>query len=501
MKELLHLFCLCCFIFSCGEVENKKVAQDINKQSKKAENANDLVLASGEWAPYCGENLAGGGISTQIISAAFREVGIKTRYRYFNWSRALEQAIQGECSGSIVWYKTPGREKNFYFSESIHRIDVAIFYRKEMDFDWLEVSDLQNYKIAATRSYEYGSEFSEAEKNGLLQVERGDDDLSAFRKLVGGRTDLFVCAREVGMRILGEHFSESERNSVVYHSLPLFSNDVHLMLSRKIPKNKELIKLFNEGLVMLRRSGELSKYHEQLTSLPVIFMGSGTNPPATGAHLPGGGISTVFLGRALRLTGNHLSTRFYPWKRCETLALQGTLEGLFSYFSTEERRKKYYFSEEFIQSSASFYYRNDTSKVIPEIHTEEDLIKLNGLRIVSLRGYYMSETLRKAGVKFTELDKTEQLVEMVYSGRADLVVAMDFEFLYYKKLLYPQQQELLSSLRAPWWDGGLRVMIPKNHPSALQTLDKVNKAIKIAKEKKLMDEILLEQGVQLKPVK
>ncbi|NQZ60536.1 MAG: transporter substrate-binding domain-containing protein, partial [Lentisphaeraceae bacterium] len=172
MNELLKIILVfSVLLFSCEE-KKKTVKLETATELKVQPVLDNLMLTNGEWPPYCGAQLPGGGVSAEISSAALAKVGITTSYEYYNWSRALELASSGKFAGSTGWYKSPEREKNFYFSEPIHRIDTVIFHLKSLDFNWAKVKDLKNFTIAGTRAYEYGAAFNEAEKSGLLKVRR-----------------------------------------------------------------------------------------------------------------------------------------------------------------------------------------------------------------------------------------------------------------------------------------------------------------------------------------
>ena len=80
------------------------------------------------------------------------------------------------------------------------------------------------------------------------------------RQLLAGRIDVFPLDKVVGFDMLHRHFSPAERARLSFHPLPLRSDNLHLLLSREIPGNAELIERFNRGLAQLRESGKVAQY-------------------------------------------------------------------------------------------------------------------------------------------------------------------------------------------------------------------------------------------------
>ncbi len=60
--------------------------------------------------------------------------------------------------------------------------------------------------------------------------------------------------------MLQQHFSAAERTQLSFHPRPLRSDTLHLLLSRAVPGNAELIERFNHGLRQLRESGTIAQY-------------------------------------------------------------------------------------------------------------------------------------------------------------------------------------------------------------------------------------------------
>jgi polar amino acid transport system substrate-binding protein len=222
--------------------------------------AESVRLTNGEWPPYLGEQLPHNGVASRIVAEAFALQGIEVNWEFHPWARSLQLAERGQRAGSAVWLHNNEREAKFFISDPVVESGYYLFHRKDYNFDWAQVADLQGRRIVGTRGYDYGDAFQQAETSGQLRVNRVTSDETAFRQLLAGRVDLFPIDKVVGFDMLHQHFSAAERARLSFHLKPLRSDSLHLLLSREVVGNAELIERFNRGLAQLRESGKVAQY-------------------------------------------------------------------------------------------------------------------------------------------------------------------------------------------------------------------------------------------------
>src|SRR3989338_416318 len=221
--------------------------------------AEPLLLTNGEWPPYLGQQLPHQGIASRIVSEAFALEGIQVRWEFYPWARALRLAERGKRAGSAVWLRSPEREARFFISEPVIESSYLLFHRRDRAFDWQTVEDLAGLQIGGAIDYDYGEAFQRAEREGRLKVRRLSNEEQGLRMLLAGRLDVFPMDKVVAFALLQEHFSASERARLSFHPSPLRSDPLHLLLSREMPGNAELILRFNQGLKRLRDSGRVAQ--------------------------------------------------------------------------------------------------------------------------------------------------------------------------------------------------------------------------------------------------
>ncbi|MEP1213488.1 MAG: transporter substrate-binding domain-containing protein [Marinobacter sp.] len=227
-------------------------------------------LTSGHWPPYMEYNPPHFGVISRIVTLAFAKQDTPVTYGFFPWSRALMLAEKGLWDGSVAWTCRPEMIRSFFFSDPIVAHHYVLFHRTSMDFDWGRVVDLESYRIGLTQDYNYGETFEEAVAAGTINAEKTTSDIANFRKLAAGRIDLFPMEPAVGIKMLRELGLEDK---ITFHSTPLQSDYLYLILSRRVPDNERYLKEFNNGLSELRESGRLeSLIDSSLPDLPVRYL-------------------------------------------------------------------------------------------------------------------------------------------------------------------------------------------------------------------------------------
>ncbi len=215
-----------------------------------------LQFASGEWAPFTSVVLKYNGLLSKIVTDSFSKVNIKVTYTFVPWVRGYEDTKYGLYEGSLGYIKSSERMKYFYFSESIYQSDGAFFHLKTTQFAWKNYNDLTKYNIGATIGYNYGDDFENAEKQGIIKVERIETDVQNFKKLLAGRIDIFPITIEAGISTLHLNFKKTEIEKITYNSKIYHTGSLHVIFPKNAKNSSKYLLLFNKGLQSLKKSGE-----------------------------------------------------------------------------------------------------------------------------------------------------------------------------------------------------------------------------------------------------
>lgn len=219
-----------------------------------------INITSGEWGPYLSSNLPDGGLAARIVTAAFAEVGVKVNYGYFPWKRSYKYVRDGrDGSGmvwhaSVIWVHTDERARDFLFSDSVVDDDEVLFSLRSNPVEWETVEDLEGKSIGGTLHTVYPL-FEEAYREGVLTLYRASNYDMLFERLLQRRIDAVPQVRRVGMYYLITTLSKADMERITYSPTVVQTRRYKVMFSRKVEGNVRLLRLFNQGLARLRRSG------------------------------------------------------------------------------------------------------------------------------------------------------------------------------------------------------------------------------------------------------
>jgi len=232
--------------------------------------ANPLVrLTSGEWPPYLSQALPNGGFATKIITEAFFEQGINVEIGYYPWKRSYNYALTGKdpagktWNGTMVWVHTDDRAKSFFYSDAVVVDEEVLFYLSKSPLHWKSVSDLEGKTLGGTAHTAYPA-FEKAEKQGRLTIQRGGNYDTLLKRVYNLKIEAAPIVKQVGLYYLKHNFSPAEQKQFSYSPTVIEKRYYHLILSKNVEGNAELMEAFNKGLAQLHRSGRYKQLLSQL---------------------------------------------------------------------------------------------------------------------------------------------------------------------------------------------------------------------------------------------
>ena len=222
-----------------------------------------LRLTTGDWPPFTSQDAQHGGVASQIVREAFALVDVEVELKFYPWARALKLAQSGRWDGSLVWFETPERLEEFFFSDPVAEARTHFFHLRETAFDWEEYSDLAQHRVGGTVAYSYGHSFDEAEAAGTFQTLRASSDEASLNNLLRGRIDVFPGELLVTRHQLKRLFPPDVAAMFIHHPRSIDEQSLHLMLSRDVDGMEAMVDRFKRGLDMLVTSG---RYDEIVAS-------------------------------------------------------------------------------------------------------------------------------------------------------------------------------------------------------------------------------------------
>lgn len=218
-----------------------------------------VVVSTGEWSPLISKKMRGYGPLSMVITEAFALSGIKVKFQFFPWKRAMQELRSGRVMASSAWRKTSDREQEFIFSDGVYDNKNVFFHLKSTPFDWNTLSDLNSYYIGAALGYAYSEGFEKGEERGDFEVFRVNKEKSLVEMLLTKRIDVFPANREVGLQLIRSRIPEAFSQFAI-HPKPLSLKPLRLTFN-KDTKSKALLRSFNLGLQQLKQSGRYEEIY------------------------------------------------------------------------------------------------------------------------------------------------------------------------------------------------------------------------------------------------
>ncbi len=167
---------------------------------------------------------------------------------------------KGKAWAIFPYFYTEERTKHVFYSDALFSGQTKFFYyKKTKNYAYGTLDDLKQYKVGGIIDYFYEEDFKQAG----LQVNYSVDELSSFKKLMSGKTELSPLDEVVGWQLIHTNFPEESHNFGVLEK-PLHVADLHLLASKKYSGSEALLEQFNVALSTLRNNGTyaavLSKY-------------------------------------------------------------------------------------------------------------------------------------------------------------------------------------------------------------------------------------------------
>lgn len=222
-----------------------------------AASAEEILLVTGEFAPYTSETLEGGGMMTEIVAAVFAEMDMPIRIEFYPWERCEAMVESGEAWGTFPYVPTEERRSRFMTSNNLGNSDTYFYFYGDTlrNLTYTELSDLQPYRIGVTLGNWYIPRIEDAG----LTTDSANDELASLRKLRAGRIDLVPIVPLVAQSLIQNNFPE-EADQFGFLATPLSPDDAFaiqntVIVSQPYANSEAILDSFNAALVRVIENG------------------------------------------------------------------------------------------------------------------------------------------------------------------------------------------------------------------------------------------------------
>ncbi|WP_213995885.1 transporter substrate-binding domain-containing protein [Arsukibacterium sp.] len=220
-----------------------------------------IRLASSNYYPHYGEQLAQQGATIEIIRQAFALQGVQLEIEFLPFARALYESQQGNYSGLVAAWYSEQRTAHFYYSQPLYANQIVLFKRKTDIISFHNFQDLarQHRRLGVVQGYMHPAGLVES---GIKTIQVATDE-QALAMLARQRVDLVPADLLNGLYLLENQLPQHQQQ-LDWLTPVLEQRPMYLVLSKKDPANQQRIEQFNLGLQQLRASG---KYQQIIDTL------------------------------------------------------------------------------------------------------------------------------------------------------------------------------------------------------------------------------------------
>lgn len=228
-----------------------------------AEDGRVYVYAWEPWEPYQLENERGEltGLGIDVVRAVLENMDEPAGWQKTPWKRVIKDLKEGHLDAGLGASITQERKEWALFSDPYRQESAVLFVRKEKkdQYDFKSLEDIigSDFTLGVTRGYYYGPEYERLikQKDFSDRVEEVKVNENNYRKLQRGRIDGFLAdpvSGTAGLKSLGIW------DEVAPHPMKVFSNDIHVIFSKK-RVGPEYVEKFNKSLEQVRKSGKYDR--------------------------------------------------------------------------------------------------------------------------------------------------------------------------------------------------------------------------------------------------
>jgi polar amino acid transport system substrate-binding protein len=232
--------------------------------TEPAESEDKVVsISTLDWQPYTGSELPKGGATTDVVRTVFAKSGYKIDVAYQPWKRAIDTA-ERSIAGVIAYF--PGYHCNhrpgFVASEPIGNGPLGFAQHADVPMVWKDLDDIgkQKLKIGTVLGYANTDEFDAKVKNGSIQTNTANDDVTNLKKLLRKRIDAVVIDKLVFeyLKVTDEGLKRSA-DKLQFNRKPLEDKTLYLCF-RDDEQGRTLKQIFNAGLKQIDTEAIMNGY-------------------------------------------------------------------------------------------------------------------------------------------------------------------------------------------------------------------------------------------------
>ncbi|WP_243438646.1 substrate-binding periplasmic protein [Fundidesulfovibrio soli] len=234
-----------------------------------------------------------------------------------------------------------------------------------------------------------------------------------------------------------------------------------------------------------------------LAGQAVVF-NTGEWRPYTSEALQGHGFVVELVSAVCAKAGIEPRFDFLPWARAEAGVASGAAFAAFPYARTPARAENYDFTEPLFYGLSAALVREDNAKLRQFLAGGLTLADMKGLACGALIGSVQASLLEGAGVAVKQAPRTEQLLDMLRTGRLDCVVD-DQDVLLHSVHIDPQGRDFRLVTVKEFKRRPVGLIVSRRYPGAKALLQRFDEAVRALRASGEYEALAVRFGLEVDP--
>jgi len=218
----------------------------------------DLVTGN-DFKPYADETLPEGGMITEIVMTAFRDLGYEPIVDFLNWPSGYDLTKRGKFAANWAWAPTAEREADFYYSDSLAEDLTFAYWHVDRPQTFEQIDDIKGYRVC--RAVDYYTEFMDhLLESGEIELTQPKDINECWRGLADGSFDFVIQAEFASV---AQHAELGLTDKIVKSDTVVSKQSYHAIFPRSISESKKLRDDFDRAFRKMEETGALNQIVER----------------------------------------------------------------------------------------------------------------------------------------------------------------------------------------------------------------------------------------------
>lgn len=166
-----------------------------------------------------------------------------------------------------------------------------------------------------------------------------------------------------------------------------------------------------------------------------------------------------------------------PWKRCESILLQGKAFGAFPYLRTPSRNRNFNFTTKIAEFSPSFMYVKER---FPKGFDWDSIADLKPYKLGAVKGFWYIDDFKKNDLRFIEVTNDAQNLKMLATGRIDATLIDPQVANYMIDKMVGTEPSQFGFSKKHYAQEFFRIMVSRSYKSSDEILKFINKKLESA---------------------